>query len=85
MNIVSPYLLINLYAPNKDKDLKEFFKNLLNTSKKEKRKSTPRKKFLMRGDFNCPLNPAIDKKEAYLINENRSYHVLGIVYKMNLM
>ena len=31
------YLLINLYAPNKDKDLKEFFKNLLNTSKKENR------------------------------------------------
>ena len=25
------YLLINAYAPNKDKDLIEFFKNLLNT------------------------------------------------------
>ena len=74
-------MLINVYAPNKDKDLLEFLKNLLVTLQKENLDSD--ENIIMGGDFNCPLNPAIDKKEAHLMNENRSYHVLEIVFKMN--
>ena len=62
------YLLINVYAPNKDKDLIEFFKNLLNTLKKENLDSE--QNIVMGGDFNCPLNPAIDKKGGTL-NERK--------------
>lgn len=63
------YLLINVYAPNKDKDIIDFFKNLLNTLKKENLDSE--ENIVMGGDFNCPLNPAIDKKGGTL-NERKS-------------
>ena len=63
------YLLINVYAPNKDKDLTEFFKNLLNKLKKEI--LDPEENIVMGDDFNCPLNPAIDKKGGTL-NERKS-------------
>ena len=63
------YLLINVYAPNKDKDLIEFFKHLLNKLKKENLDSE--ENIVMGGDFNCPLNPAIDKKGGTL-NERKS-------------
>ena len=63
------YLLINVYALNKDKDLIEFFKLLLNTLKKENLDSE--ENIVMGGDFNCPLNPAIDKKGGTL-NERKS-------------
>lgn len=36
------------------------------------------------GDFNCPLNVEVDKKEAYLFNENQLQLVL-IVCKINLI
>ena len=63
------YLLINVYAPNQDKDLKEFFKILLNTLKRENLDSE--ENIVMGGDFNCPLSPAIDKKGGTL-NERKS-------------
>jgi len=55
-------VLINVYAPNKDKDL-------LITLKKENLESE--ENIIMVGDFNCPLNPAIDKKGGKL-NERKS-------------
>ena len=60
----STYVLINVYAPNKDKDHIEFVNNLLTTLKKENLDSE--EKIIMRGDFNCPLNPAYDKKGGTL-------------------
>ena len=63
------YLLINVYAPNKDKDLIEFIKILLNTLKKENLDAE--ENIVMGGDFNCNLNPAIDKKGGTL-NERKS-------------
>ena len=62
------YLLINVYAPNKDKDLIQFFKILLKTLKKENLDSE--KNIVMGGGFNCPLNLAIDKKGG-TINERK--------------
>jgi exonuclease III len=57
------YVLINVYAPNKDKDLIEFLTNLLITLKEENLDSE--ENIIMGGDFNCPLNPAIDKKRRH--------------------
>ena len=57
----SRYVLINVYAPNKDKDQIEFVKNLLVILRKENLDTE--EKVIMGGDFNCPLNPAYDKKK----------------------
>ena len=46
------YVLINVYAPNKDKESVKFFNDLL--------------AILRREDFNCPLNPVLDKKGGSL-------------------
>ena len=55
------YVLINVYAPNKDKDILSFFNNLLATLQKENLDSEDN--IIIGGDFNCPLNPEIDKKK----------------------
>jgi len=59
------YLLINIYAPNKDKCIVSFFNNLLATLKKEN--LNEEENTIMGGDFNCPLNIALDKKGGILI------------------
>ena len=59
------YGLINVYAPNKDKDLLSFFNNLLATLQRENLDSEDY--IVTGGDFNCPLNPEIDKKGGMII------------------
>ena len=59
------YLLINIYAPNKDKCIVNFLNNLLATLKKEN--LDEEEYTIMEGDFNCPLNIALDKKGGILI------------------
>ena len=59
------YVLINVYAPNKDKDLISFFSNLLATLQNENLDSEDN--IIIGGDFNCPLNPEIDKKGGVII------------------
>ena len=59
------YVLINVYAPNKDKDLVSFFNNLLATLQREN--LDPEDNITIGGDFNCPLNPEIDKKGGIII------------------
>ena len=49
------YRLINVYGPNKDAEAICFYQNLSSTLR------------LVDGDFNCPLNPSIDKKGGILI------------------
>ena len=53
-----------------DKDLVEFFKNLLNMMLKKENLDS-KQNIVMGGDFNCRLNPAIDKKGGTL-NERKS-------------
>ena len=65
----SRYVLINVYAPNKDKDQIEFVKNLLVILQKENLDTE--EKVIMGGDFNCPLNPAYDEKGGNL-NQRKS-------------
>ena len=59
------YVLINVSAPNKDKDILSFFNNLLATLQKENLDSEDN--IIIGGDFNCPLNPEIDKKGGIII------------------
>lgn len=56
------YVLINVYAPNKDKDLVKFFHSLLSILTNENLDSE--ENIVLGGDFNCPLNPLVDKKET---------------------
>ena len=73
------YVLINVYAPNKDKDLISFFSNLLATLQKENLDSEDN--IIIGGDFNCPLNPEIDKKGGIII-QRKSVTAL-IAYKIS--
>ena len=53
------YFLVNIYAPNKDNESAKFYDNLINVFKKDDR--TFEDKIILGGDFNCPLNPHMDK------------------------
>ena len=54
------YVLINVYAPNKDKDQVNFFNNLLSILQNENLDSLDN--IILGGDLNCPLDPLLDKK-----------------------
>ena len=58
------YVLINIYAPNKDKEIVKFFKDLTAVLKKENLDTE--ENVIVEGDFNCPINPVIDKKGGSL-------------------
>lgn len=49
-----------IYAPNKDEDIIKFFKNVLTKLQTENLDSE--ENIVIGGDFNCPLNPILDKK-----------------------
>ena len=53
-------MLINAYAPNKDKDQVNFFNKLLSILQNENLDSVDN--IILGGDLNCPLNPLLDKK-----------------------
>ena len=54
------YVLVNIYAPNKDEDIIKFLKNVLTKLQTENLDSA--ENIVIGGDFNCPLNPTLDKK-----------------------
>ena len=54
------YVLINVYAPNKDKDQVNIFNNLLSILQNENLDSVDN--IILGGDLNCPLDPLLDKK-----------------------
>ena len=59
-----PVVLINVYAPNKNTELTLFFTNLLNLLQNESLDS--QENIIIGGDWNCPLDPALDKKGGIL-------------------
>lgn len=59
-----PVVLINVYAPNKNTELTHFFTNLLNLLQNESLDSE--ENIIIGGDWNCPLDPALDKKGGIL-------------------
>ena len=54
------YNLINIYALNKDNDIANFFEKLRKTLIEEHLDAD--EKVIVGGDFNCPMNPFLDKK-----------------------
>ena len=59
------YLLVNLYGPNKDTEAVRFYQNLSATLREMDPDSDDN--IIIGGDFNCPLNPTLDKKGGILI------------------
>ena len=58
------YMLINIYAPNKDTCIIKFLNTLLSILRKEN--LDEEENIILGGDFNCPLNPFLDKKGGIL-------------------
>ena len=64
------YFLVNIYAPNKDGESARFYDHLINVFRKDDR--TFEDKIIVGGDFNCPLNPLMDKTERIMILTRQS-------------
>ena len=59
------YVLINIYAPNKDTNIVDFLNNLQTILLKEN--LDEEENIILGGDFNCPINPVLDKKRGILL------------------
>ena len=59
------YVLTNVYAPNKGKDSVKFLGALRTTLRAEN--LDIEEKFIVGGDFNCPINPNLGKKGGLLL------------------
>ena len=59
------YVLVNIYARNKDKDSIQFFKKLHTLLRTENLDSE--ENIIVGGDFSCPLNPTLDKRGGIMI------------------
>ena len=59
------YVLINIYAPNKDKDIITFPNNLRTILQNEN--LGDKENIIIGGDFNCLLNPSPDKKGGTML------------------
>ena len=59
------YVLVNIYAPNEDKATCKFFQNLHNTLQSEDLDCE--ENLICGGDFNCPLNPMLDKRGGVMV------------------
>ena len=71
------YILINIYAPNKDKDITCFFNNLLITLQNEN--LDEEENIIVGGDFNCPLNTPVDKKGGIMIPRKSVVASIGCI------
>ena len=60
-----PILLVNIYAPNRDNELVTFYRSLLQTIPTNNLDEI--ENIIVGGDFNCPLNPVVDKRGGSLI------------------
>ena len=54
------YILVNIYAPNKDKVSGKFYKNLNRVL--QKKDLDCEENIIIGVDFKCPLDPKLDKK-----------------------
>ena len=59
------YVFVNVNTPNKDKDSIQFFKKLYILLKTEDLECEDN--IILGGDFNCPLNPSLDKRGGIMI------------------
>ena len=59
------YVFINVYAPNKDNDSVKFLEALRSTLQTEN--LDIEENLIVGGDFNCPINPILDRKGGSLL------------------
>ena len=59
------YVLVNIYAPNNGKDSLQFFSKLYALLQTENLDS--KENIILGGDFNCPINPILDKRVGIMI------------------
>ena len=57
-------ILVNIYGPNRDNKLVDFYHSVL---KSIKINDFDTDNIIMGGDFNCPLNPILDKRGGNLM------------------
>ena len=74
------FLLFNVYAPNNDSPSAKFYEHIVNVLKKEDQIYENR--MIIGGDFNCPLNPTLDKMGGLLTTRKKI--VDQIEYMQNL-
>ena len=58
-------VLINIYAPNNDKDITNFLNNPRTILQNENLED--KENIIIGGEINCPLNPALDKKGGTML------------------
>ena len=63
------YVLVNIYAPNKDEDLIQFFRKLHILLQTENLDSG--NNIILGGDFNYPLNPILGKRGGIMMPKKR--------------
>ena len=59
------YFLVNVYGPNNDNQAVQFSDHLIDLLRKEG--LTYEDKIIIGGDFNCPINPLLDKQGGILV------------------
>ena len=59
----------HVYAPNNDSQSAKFYEHIVNVLKKEYQKYEDR--IIFGGDFNCPLNPSLDKMGGLLTTRKK--------------
>ena len=69
-----PALLVNIYAPNRDSELVTFYRSLLQTIVKNNLDEI--EDIIVGGDFDCPLNPVIDKRGGSMIPRQSVINVI---------
>ena len=62
------YVLINIYASNKGTCIIKLLNMLLIALRKEN--LDEEENIILGGDFNCPLNPLLDKKKSFTRGQN---------------
>ena len=74
------YVLINAYAPNKDKDQLNFFNNLLSILQNENLDSVDN--IILEGDLNWTLDPLLDEK-AEQVQKGSQLSLVPKISKVN--
>ena len=69
-------ILVNVYAPNKDAQTVRFFRRLNSVMKEYN--VMEEENVIIGGDFNCPLNPLMDKKGGIMVPRQ------SVIFKMPL-
>ena len=66
------YFLVNVYGPNNDNQAALLYDNLTDNLKNEG--LAYEDKIIMGDDFNCPINPLLDKQGRILVARQKIVH-----------